>query len=155
MSPRSTVHDTFTIERRYDASPSRVFQAFADPAAKALWFGGPPEWQQQQGSFDFREGGREVSGGGPQGGPVHTFSALYQDIVPDQRIVYTYEMAMDGTRISVSLATVELRPENGGTRLILTEHGVYLDGLDAPKMRIKGTEQLLDALGQSLRQTVA
>lgn len=43
MSERSTVHDTFTIERHYDATPARVFKAFADPTAKALWFAGPAE----------------------------------------------------------------------------------------------------------------
>jgi len=32
---RTVVHDTFVIERKYPASPARVFTAFADPAAKA------------------------------------------------------------------------------------------------------------------------
>ena len=42
---------------------------------------------------------------------VEEFEALYQDIVPDERIVYTYEMHLDEPRISVSLSTVELRPD--------------------------------------------
>ncbi len=33
-----------------------------------------------------------------------------QDIVPDERIIFTYDMRLDETRISVSLATVELEP---------------------------------------------
>ena len=40
--------------------------------------------------MDFRVGGKEVNRGGPKGGPVHTFNAIYQDIVPEQRIVYSY-----------------------------------------------------------------
>jgi uncharacterized protein YndB with AHSA1/START domain len=36
--------------------------------------------------------------------------ARYCDIVPDQRIVYTYDMHMGEMRISVSLATVEFKP---------------------------------------------
>ncbi len=154
MTTRSVIHDTFTVERRYAATPARVFQAFADPAAKALWFSGPDEWTQTETGFDFREGGREVSVGGAEGGPAFGYYALYQDIVPDERIVFTYEMTMDGRRISVSVQTVELRPDGDGTRLILTEQGVYLDGLDAPKYRIQGTEQLLDALGASLGSDV-
>ena len=51
--------------------------------------------------------------------------------MPDQRIVTTYEMLMADTRISVSLATVELTPA-GGTRLVYTEQGAFLDGHDNP-----------------------
>jgi uncharacterized protein YndB with AHSA1/START domain len=155
MTARSVVHDTFTLERRFDATPARVFAAFADPAAKALWFVGPPGWEQKEATFDFREGGRETNVGGPVGGPTHSFVATYTDVVDNERIVYTYEMALDGQRISVSVATVELRPEGAGTRLVLTEQGAYLDGLDGPKMRLEGTEQLLDALGDSLRKPVS
>jgi hypothetical protein len=59
-------------------------------------------------------------------------------------------MHMDGRRISVSLASVELAPEGDGTRLTLTEHGAFLDGLDDPSTRQGGTGSLLDALGEQL-----
>ena len=107
------------------------------------------------GEFDFRVGGRETSGGGPVGGPVYGYSAVYADIVDDERIVYSYEMTADGRRISVSLACIELRPDGAGTRLVITEHGAYLDGLDTPELRIQGTAHQLDALGESLRQAVS
>ena len=42
MSQRSATHATFVIERTYDASPARVFAAWADRSAKGRWFG-PPE----------------------------------------------------------------------------------------------------------------
>ena len=38
MGDRSAKHATFTIDRVYDAAPSRVFAAFADPEAKSQWF---------------------------------------------------------------------------------------------------------------------
>jgi uncharacterized protein YndB with AHSA1/START domain len=49
---------------------------------------------------------------------------------------------------SVSLTTVELRPDNGGggTHLIFTEHGVFLDRLEDPAEREHGTGLLLDGL---------
>jgi uncharacterized protein YndB with AHSA1/START domain len=79
------------------------------------------------------------------------FVATYTDIVPDQRIVYTYEMNMNGKRISVSVATLEVRAgAGGGTDFTLTEQGVYLDGLDNPAQRRQGTEDLMDALGRAL-----
>src|SRR5207249_2425072 len=111
----------FVIERTYDASPARVIAAFADPKIKARWFAGPPEWGPEESELDFRVGGREISRGGPTGGPIHSFEARYHDIIPNERIVFTYDMHLDEKRISVSLATVELKPAGKGTKLTFTE----------------------------------
>ncbi len=100
--------------------------------------------------MDFREGGSETESGGPRGGPVHHFKAHYYDIVPNQRIVYSYEMYLDEARTSVSVATVQLEADDGGTHLALTEQGAYLDGFDNPGQREAGTKELLDSLGASL-----
>jgi len=135
MTERSVTHATFVVERSYEASPARVFAAWADPAAQARWFAGPDEWETAEFELDFRVGGRETNRGGPPGGPVHSFHGYYQDIVPDQRIIYTYDMHLDETRISVSLATVEFTPAGRGTRLIFTEQGAFLDGYDNPAPR--------------------
>jgi len=52
MSPRSVSHGTFAIERAYAASPARVFAAWADPAAKAVWFVGPGGWKELRREID-------------------------------------------------------------------------------------------------------
>jgi len=57
-------------------------------------------------------------------------------------------MDMFDTRISVSVTTVEFKPEDGGTKLIYTEQGVFLDGHDTPEQREHGTNILLDKLGE-------
>jgi uncharacterized protein YndB with AHSA1/START domain len=150
MTTRSAVHDTFRIERHFDAAPARVFRAFADPQAKAQWFGGPAEMKREDESFDFREGGRETQVSVFGDGTKFGFYVTYTDIVPDERIVYTYEMTMNGRRISVSVATIELRAAAGGTDFTLTEQGVYLDGLDNSAQRKQGTEDLMDALAKTL-----
>jgi uncharacterized protein YndB with AHSA1/START domain len=156
MSKRSITHSTFVIERVYPAAPARVFHAFADLEAKKKWFKGPDEWTQQAGwkqehALDFRVGGKEHVSGGPKGGQVHRFDATYYEIIPNERIIYTYEMHMDDTRISVSVATFELRAEGNGTRLVLTEMGAFLDGHDSVKSREGGTKDLLDNLGKLLQ----
>lgn len=148
--PRSAVHATFCIEREYPASPARVFKAFADPEAKAQWFGGPREWDQGERSMDFRVGGREVNAGGPPGGTTHRFEALYWDIVPNERIIYSYDLHLDDRRISVSVTTIELKPTATGTRLTFTEQGAFLDGWDFPEQREIGTRDLLEKLGAAL-----
>jgi uncharacterized protein YndB with AHSA1/START domain len=150
VTDRSVAHATFVLERTYGAAPTRVFAAWADPAAKARWFKSPEEWGPGEFELDFRVGGRELNRGGPKGGPVVTYSARYQDIVPDERIVYTYSMHLDQALLSVSVATVELYSDGTGTRLVLTEQGAYLDGRDSPDQRQQGAGELLDALGAEL-----
>lgn len=148
----TVAHDSFTIERQYDAEPKLVFSAFADPAQKTRWFGDPSEESTATHELDFRVGGRESwRGQPPGGGPLFTYEVLYQDIVDGARIVYSYEMTMDGKRISVSVATVEFLPDGAGTLLILTEQGAFLDGLDTSAMREHGTGELLTALGNHLQ----
>ncbi len=155
MTKRSVTHATFVLERVYPVAPERVFHALSDPAAKRRWFVGPEDWGQSRFEMDFRVGGREVNSGGPKQGPVHTFNALYQDIVPNERIIYSYDMHLDDNRISVSLATIELKPEGTGTRLVFTEQGAFLDGYDDAGQREGGTADLLNALGAALQATAA
>jgi uncharacterized protein YndB with AHSA1/START domain len=148
MSTRATQHDSFTIERTYPASPARVFRAFADPVAKAKWFGCVEGWEVGEHTVDFRVGGREVWRGGPPGGTQHRNDTLYHDIVPDERIVWSYAMTLGERRISVSLSTVELTAVGTSTRLTFTEQGVFLDGYDGAEERVHGTGELLDSLGR-------
>lgn len=82
MTKRSIKHATFVIERIYNTSPARVFSAWANSEAKARWFPKPDE-------FDFRIGGRELNYSTHEGAR-YTYDAHYQDIVPEQRIAYTY-----------------------------------------------------------------
>jgi uncharacterized protein YndB with AHSA1/START domain len=152
MTERSTHHDTFVIERNYAAPPARVFGAWALPASKASWFNGPPHWQTAGYELDFRVGGRERLSAGPAGTPgeAHKYDALYRDIVPDQRIVYCYDMFIGDKHISVSLATVEFEPAGTGTRMVFTEQAVFLDGYDDAGSRERGTRDLLEKLAKAL-----
>jgi uncharacterized protein YndB with AHSA1/START domain len=149
MTARTAVHASFTITRNWKASPAKVFAAFANEEAKAKWFGGPG-WEQHKKIFDFREGGHEHLAGRHANGTVSVFDCLYLDIVPDERIIYSYTMHLDGRKISVSQACIELKAEAGGTRLVLTEYGDYLDGYDDAGSREHGTNFLMDQLGRSL-----
>jgi uncharacterized protein YndB with AHSA1/START domain len=155
------IHDTFSIERTYPAAPSRVFAAFASAEAKDTWgdTGGlePAEGEAGIEEFDFRPGGRERFGHKWQG-TTYRYDGLYYDIVPDQRIVYSYEMYADGARISVSVATIEFARSGDGTTLTWTEQGAYLDGIDGPQasaLRKEGTTEILDGLTQYLSKQLA
>jgi len=147
---RPVVHAMFCIERSYAASPARVFKALTDPAAKAQWFAGGEDQTILVREMDARPGGRERVQGRWSNGLVTTFDAIYHDVVPDRRIVYSYEMHLDERKISVSLATFELKPAGSGTRVVMTEQGAFLDGYDDAGSREQGSGFLLDALGRSL-----
>jgi uncharacterized protein YndB with AHSA1/START domain len=150
MSNRSATHSTFVIERDYEASPARVFAAWADADAKGRWFG--PGGGEHE--LDFREGGREHFEASFEGA-TYSYDALFEDIVADERIVYTYNMHRNGVRMSVSVTTVELQGDSTGTHLRYTEQGVFLDGEDKPELREHGTKELLNKLGEALAQGAA
>ena len=151
MSGRSVIHDMFVIERSYLAIPSRVFAAFASTDAKSNW-GWIDRSAVDDGAkapeLDFRIGGRERFEFKEHGTALR-YDARFYDIVPDQRIIYSYEIYADDARISVSVATIEFVMNGDGTALTWTEQGAFLDGFDgneAPGLRRDGTVQLLDLL---------
>jgi uncharacterized protein YndB with AHSA1/START domain len=150
---RSITHDRMTMERTYAAPRERVFAAWTDAAAKRAWMlGSEDEFDAREYELDFREGGREwIRGEG--GGDVYTYEARYEDIVDNERIVYSYYMLRGEVRMSVSVTSVEFTDEDGRTKLVLTEHGMYLDGQDQPALRFEGISGQLDALGPWLARS--
>lgn len=147
----NTVHATFTIERTIKAAPARVYAAFADQKMKAKWFGGrEKQWTPEVQEMDYRVGGRERVRAQWHNGKVSDFQAQYFDIVPNERIVYVYDMFVDEHKMSVSLATIEFSPAGEGTLLKLTEQGVFFDGMQDAAGREQGTVWLMGELAATV-----
>lgn len=73
---------------------------------------------------------RATAGEGAPDSVVSAFDARYHEIVPNERIVYAYEMRLWRTLISISLASVELEPAPSGTAVVFTgRRGRCGDGL--------------------------
>jgi uncharacterized protein YndB with AHSA1/START domain len=151
MSKRAAVHDTFVVNRAFSFPREWVFAAWTSVEAKARWFFGPTGWKARRREMDFRVGGRETVIGQKPGGAASTFNAHYYDIVPNERIVYAYEMFLDDVRISVSVATVEFKERGGGTQLVITEQGVFLDEYTDARGREEGTQILVGQLERALQ----
>jgi len=81
-----------------------------------------------------------------------SMESRYYDIVPNERIVFAYEMSFDENRISVSLTTIEFFGEGNGTRLVFTEHDTFLDGHEVPGPREEGSRGLLESLAAELER---
>jgi uncharacterized protein YndB with AHSA1/START domain len=88
--------------------------------------------------------------GTPIPGAVFTNDTIYQDIVPNCRVVFTSTMSLDDKHISASLATIELLPTDKGTNLICTHQGAFFEGSDGPERRKDGWEKLLNKLTKEL-----
>ena len=150
----NTHHGTFFIERRYDAAPQRVFAAWRDPASKRAWFVEGKGWELCSYELDFREGGREASSfrfldGVKTFGEETVFAneTVYDEIIANERLIFTYAMSRNGKRFSVSLATVEFKADGAGARLMFTEHAAFFEGADGLAMREQGWQELLTRLG--------
>lgn len=148
--PITVAHSTFSVERTYPCPISRVFGAFSDPSVKRRWLVEGEGWEIDEFTLDFRVGGRETSRLRSRGGAQMRNDTIFLDIVPGRRIVFAYTMTAEEKRISVSLGTVELEETVDGTRLVYTEQGAFLDGLDGAAQRRGGWGGLLDRLGKEL-----
>jgi len=159
-SLRTVTHGTFTIERTYAASARTVFDAWSSRDAKLEWFAQGIDFLRSvdEYSLDFRVGGAEhLVGVTARSRLRFEYDATHADILDEQRIVAFYDVRIDGRRISASVLTVEFEPAAGagdlvGTRVILTEQGAFLDGLDTNEERIVGATSNLDSLERYLTQ---
>jgi len=154
----TAVHTTFTVERTYTAPPARVFAAWSDLATKKRWYAeGDRGWQLLEFRMDFRVGGHDVLHGRMPDGREIRNESVYQDIVPDRRIIFASSMSFGGQRIAVSLGTVEIAAAGDGSTLTYTDHNLLLDGADAflsegkPGALKTGWTTLLERLDKDLR----
>jgi uncharacterized protein YndB with AHSA1/START domain len=155
MTEPTVQHATTVLDRTYDASPARVFAAWADPAARVQWDVPGDNWVIAEHEQDFRVGGRESSRFGPKGDAKYHSEGHYLDIVPDVRIISAGTMHEGETRISATLCTIELLAEAKGTRLILTDQSAFLGDREKPSDRETGWGAILDKLGAHLTSGAA
>jgi uncharacterized protein YndB with AHSA1/START domain len=146
------IHDTFTLDRSYDASVAEVWRAYTDPELRQKWFHAPAGWEVLERTLRFAVGSGEVYSGRMPNGTETKFVSTYHVIIPQQRIILAYDMHVGGAMMSVSLATMELEAAGKQTHLRYTEQGAFFDGNpDAPAGRKKGTSWHLDNLGELFR----
>jgi uncharacterized protein YndB with AHSA1/START domain len=144
---RSTIFPTsFTIERRLPGPPQKVFAAWADPAARRRWSDCHPDALENDFALDFRPGGEGLHRVVYADGAVQVVRMHHFDVVEPLRAVYAYEITLDGRRLSVSLVTVEFRPEGEGALMAYGEQLAYLDGHYDIEERIHGTHEGFDRL---------
>ncbi|MFI6865428.1 SRPBCC domain-containing protein [Nocardia sp. NPDC050406] len=127
---RGVRHGTTSLTREIAAPPRRVFALFADPALRQQWFRIPSEPGKSHYALDFRVGGGETGGGvfAPMGEAERIeYRSRFLDIVPDTRLVYSYELFLNDQRRTIAQVTVELAPQGPDhTHLTYTEQFVLV-----------------------------
>jgi|SRR5579872_5159298 len=152
MTVRTVTCSSFTVERTLAASPDRVFGAFADVKQKTQMLapsdGDAPSETGIDSEFEFKVGGHERFEFTEEDGRRMRYDAMYYDIVPNKRIVYSYEMYAEDVRISVSVTSIEFLETAVSTTLIWTEQGAFLDGLATSEEREGGTTWMVDNMAE-------
>ncbi len=110
-----------------------VWHALSDNDARDQWFSAGSALDARAKSHEFRVGGHGTEEGQWHGGPESRFLSTYTDIVDLQRIVFTYDMWVDGRHLSTSLTTIALERDGGQTRLTYTEQGVHFEAWTASR----------------------
>jgi uncharacterized protein YndB with AHSA1/START domain len=145
-------HDTIVLERTYEATPARVFEAFASPEARMRWGVPSANVELVYDEADFRIDGLDVSRCGPRGNLVYRVETRYREIVPQRRIISTEVVSEGGKALSFALITVEFLREGSGTRLILTDQVAAFGGRSMIDGHRAGHACALDNLAAELRR---
>lgn len=121
---RRTQKPSLILKRRLRADPARVFRAWTNPEDLGRWFGpGPAEVTKAE--VDLREGGRyHIVFRTVDDGESHDVSGEYREVVPDEKLVFTW--CWISTPERVSLVTVTCKPDGDGTILTLL-HEQFFD----------------------------
>ena len=139
---------SLTLVRQFNASPERVWHAWTDKEAAKIWTRPGEGFTIPLIEGDLKVGGRFRIVMRPPDGKEFDASGVYREIVPNQRLVYTWVWSQTPER--ESLITITLRAAQGGTELTLTHERLF-DELDV-KNHTGGWSNVLDTFGRVLAQ---
>ena len=108
------------FQRTYAAPRERVYQAWLEPEALKQWFGPHEDFTIPTVEVDARVGGKYrfvlVS---PEGNR-NTAAGTYKEILPNEKLVFTWSWIEGGMDIGETLVTVEFRDKGNQTEVSLT-----------------------------------
>ena len=107
MNVAAPVKPSLTLKRRIKASPAKVFAAWTDPKLMARWLG-PVGTVELTAKTDVRVGGRyEMKMRMPD--DEHNVSGVYREIIPNEKLVFTWAWRTMPERESVVTILIILR----------------------------------------------
>ena len=124
------------VSRLFDAPRERVFQAHVDPRAMEAWWG-PGEYATTVDRWDPRPGGTWRIVQRTPDGAQHAFHGIFQDVVPPERLIWTFEY--EGLPGHVVNQTLTFEEAHGG-KTRLTVRALYRSREDRDGMLASGME---------------
>lgn len=159
MAEPKVVHATGQVRRVFKRSAETLFAMLSDQEKLRSWYGVGDHHDLVEFNIDFAVGGEQKvayrfhEGPSPVAGMTLTNVGRYLNIVPNQRVVTSSMMAMNGRTFSSSLVTYELVPADGGTELLITHQNAFFENADGPEMRQAGWVSLLNQIEKVLNAT--
>ena len=135
------------LSRSFAAPRERVFRAFTVPAQLVKWWG-PKGWSAPACTLDARPGGAWRTVMRSPEGQDHVVSGVYREVLPPERLVFTWAWDEEGGRGHETVVTIELTETPGGTRLELTQ-GPF-ESEDRRDRHNQGWSSSLDCLDEAL-----
>jgi uncharacterized protein YndB with AHSA1/START domain len=125
MSTQAAVRPSLTLKRRFKAPPAKVFAAWTDPEKMKRWMG-PGEIKAVRAESDARVGGHYRVLMETPGGEKHDVGGVYREVIANEKLVFTWAWTVaPPDEPHESLVTVLLKPDGGGTLLILTHEHLF------------------------------
>jgi len=115
---------SLTLKRRLKAPPAKVYAAWTDAAQLVRWFG-PANVTVVSAEADARVGGRYRIVMRTADGEEHDVGGIYQEVVPNQKLVFSW--AWRSTPERESRVTVAVKADGDGTWLTLTHEQFFDD----------------------------
>lgn len=134
------------LERRLRAPVALVYAAWTKPEALLRWFGPGDTREVLSADVDLRVGGRFRVVMIAESGEVHRVGGVYREIVPNERLVFTW--AWESTPERESLVTILLASAGSGTDLTLVHEQLF--DVAARDGHARGWAGALDRLERSL-----
>lgn len=107
------------LSRIIKASPDRVFSAWTDPEQIKRW-SAPEGMSIPEAEVDLTVGGTyRIRMESPEGN-VHTAYGTYREIVPFERLVYTWDWEEENSHLGGTLITVEFTDLGESTEVVIT-----------------------------------
>lgn len=139
--------DELLIERILAAPRELVFRVWTDPKHLMKWWG-PRDYETIDFQQDFRVGGTYRAGIRAPDGRENWKSGVYQEIVPNERIVMTFKWDDDAWGVD-NIITVSFLSLASG-RTMLRFHQAPFKTLEARDSHIGGWSGLFDKMGAYL-----
>ncbi|MET3444177.1 uncharacterized protein YndB with AHSA1/START domain [Variovorax paradoxus] len=120
----ATERPSLTLRRHYPVAAEKVWRAWTDPQALKAWFGPEEIVSVPLAEVDLRVGGRFRVTMLAADGETHDVSGVYQELVPNRKLVFSW--AWRSTPERESRVTVRIEPEGNGCELVLM-HEQFFD----------------------------